>query len=1026
MNPDLSKWTINLSESDQPTEPADPDLDPQVIVSGNTVHMLWTARNADWSGYKLYYRRSTDSGKTWKTKVLLMSDPDNLTSNAERRMAVDGNIIHIFQRNYGTPPAAGCVWNGVLTYFRSTDNGATFETPRDIIYADAPNCYWHVENIYASASGGKVAVGYRYRKNDGPYTDIIGLLTSSDNGTIFTPHTAMQNDDDLILDDMVMNGDKIYMAVRHIHGYLNGGYDTASDLYVASSTNLGSTFVNKLVSVPSNVLDGNGTGVHKTNTLQDYHYSSNIAAAGNTVSIVWSGVDSTGTTCLFYRRSTNSGTSFEAVKNLSKPVLPAGRVPRWGLETIAAKGDFVYIVFVEDGTKRILFRSSSDGGANFAGLKELSKEGYKHIADGWWPVMTSDPADATGATVHVFWTGPRYVVSTNGGASFTNPVMVSNNFTLSAYDRPQMAVGMDGIVYFTGEGINRAGYDSDIFYRRFNPVAPAPSATNRAMNFHTEFLNSDGFLGIKDNMQVKATADTNFKSAMTLDAWVKVNRDSNVPGYFVYKADPAAYSPEGAWGSYMLGQWSNGSVDARIVTTDGTTPTGHVLVAGDPVPNGVWTHIAMSYSASGGPNNFKIYVNGNLVGSKTVTGNLATGPGILFIGGDDSNRYSPYSAADVNDVTIDDLRLWNRALTQAEIKQYMSGVTGTESGLRAYYNFNGTTMDITGHGNDGVLMYEETYVNGQAAPAAPSGLLAKATSEKQIVLTWTDKSNGEAGFEIERASGNCASATSWTTISSVGPDTTTYTSTGLTANTAYAYRVNSYNSSDSAYSNCASATTGVSGSPGAPSNLSAVSTSSSNINLTWKDNSSGETSFKVYRKKGTGAWTFLKTTAADAVSYTDTGAAGNEATDIYSYQVKGCVGTVCSPPTHPAVVPFKPTGLSNGGISVEFVRLVWTDGSTDETGFQIYRKDGSCSAGGTWTLIGTTGANAVSYKDATVSASSPYSYKLRAYTQSEGQPFAKGYSNYTSCLPVTTKPIACGDGLCNTGEAVTCPADCAP
>ena len=477
------------------------------------------------------------------------------------------------------------------------------------------------------------------------------------------------------------------MAVRHIHGYLNGGYDTASDLYVASSTNFGSTFVSKLVSVPSNVLDGNGTGVHKTNGLQDYHYSSNIAAAGNNVSVVWTAIDSTGTQSLFYRRSTNSGTSFETAKNLSKPVLPAGRAPVWGLETIAAKGSYVYVVFVEDGTSRVLFRGSSDGGSSFSPLKELTKEGYKHIAGGWWPVVVADPADTTGATVHVFWTGPRYVVSKDGGASFTNPVLTDTNFTLSAYNRPQMAVGADGIVHFTGEGINRSGYDEDIFYRRFNPVAPAPSPTNKAMNFHTEFLNSDGFLGIKDNMQVKATADTNFKSAMTVDAWVKVNRDSNVPGYFVYKADPAAYSPEGAWGSYMLGQWSNGSVDARIVTTDGTTPTGHVLVAGDPVPNGVWTHIAMSYSASGGANNFKIYVNGNLAGAKTVTGNLATGPGILFIGGDDTNRYSPYLAADVNDVTIDELRLWNRALTQNEIKTYMSGTTGTESGLEGVLQF---------------------------------------------------------------------------------------------------------------------------------------------------------------------------------------------------------------------------------------------------------------------------------------------------------------------------------------------------
>ena len=346
--------------------------------------------------------------------------------------------------------------------------------------------------------------------------------------------------------------------------------------------------------------------------------------------------------------------------------------------------------------------------------------------------------------------------------------------------------------------------------------------------------------------------------------------------------------------------------------------------------------------------------------------------------------------------------------------------------MRAYYNFNGTTKDITGHGNDGVLMYEETYLNGQSAPAAPSNLIAKATSDKQIVLTWKDRSVNESGFEIERAEGSCATATAWTTISRVGADTTTYTSTGLTANTSYAYRVNSYNSSDSSNSNCAPATTGAAGAPASPANLGAVSSSASTINLTWKDNSGAETGFKVYRKKGAGVWTLLTTTAGNAVSYTDAGANGNEAANKYSYQVKGCAGSVCSPSTNPAVVPFKPGGLSTDAISVEFVKLSWTDGSTNEEGFQIYRKTGTCADSGTWSLIGFAGVNEVSYTDTTVSASSPYSYKVRAYTQSAGQPFAKGYSGYTGCLSITTNPVECGDGLCNIGEDVSCPADCAP
>jgi predicted phage tail protein len=89
-------------------------------------------------------------------------------------------------------------------------------------------------------------------------------------------------------------------------------------------------------------------------------------------------------------------------------------------------------------------------------------------------------------------------------------------------------------------------------------------------------------------------------------------------------------------------------------------------------------------------------------------------------------------------------------------------------------------------------------------PAAPSGLTATALSRSQIRLAWTDKSNNESGFRIQRST----NGVSFTTIATVGAGVISYTNTGLQANTRYWYRVRAYNSAgNSAYSNTASART---------------------------------------------------------------------------------------------------------------------------------------------------------------------------------------------------------------------------
>jgi hypothetical protein len=67
-------------------------------------------------------------------------------------------------------------------------------------------------------------------------------------------------------------------------------------------------------------------------------------------------------------------------------------------------------------------------------------------------------------------------------------------------------------------------------------------------------------------------------------------------------------------------------------------------------------------------------------------------------------------------------------------------------------------------------------------------------------LGWTDNSNNEQGFKIERCQGNAC--TNFAEIAQVGSNVNSYSNTGLSRNTRYRYRVRAFNGGgNSAYSN---------------------------------------------------------------------------------------------------------------------------------------------------------------------------------------------------------------------------------
>ena len=687
-NPDLSYWTKNLSESAAPTELGEADFAQEIEVVGSTVHVMWITHDKDvWARYKIFYRRSTDNGQTWEPKQLLFTNDDLVTDVTYKRMVVTDTTVHIAVNYYG---GEGGGWYGVLGYLRSTNNGASFEPIRVLFTAAIA---YHVYDVRVASSNGKVTIGFRNQCNWQVNNEYY-ILNTDNGGANFTQHTvyATTTGDTWRVSDLQRVDDRIYVLYTDEYFYYGIVYGR---LYLAASSNAGSSFASTLISVPSL------NGQHKTYSLQDNHYVPKIAGVGNKVSVIWNGLDGDDVHSVFTRQSTNSGATFGATLNLTRGVIPDGKALQAGQETLAAQGSYVYSLFLSTASN-VYFRRSLDSGVTFQGLQELTAAANTpYIAGGWWPVIKTDPTVASGAKVHILWTRPTHVYSQDGGVTFTKPELVSPYFSYSnsGAARPQMAIGPDGKVHWTIEGqyyaVSFGGFgDFDIFYRGISP-APSPSGVNNGLHL---FSNTDD--ARYDNMQALASSYLNFTSQMTGEVWVRPYAGGKTTGTTSY-IKPIFHKVEQGYNfAYALQTWLvQGQAQAQIQTTDGKFWVNPASSTAGLVPDGSWSHLAFTYDAAGGANNFKLYLNGQLIASTTATGTLATDDGLFLTG-----YYGVWDVAE--------LRLWNRPLSQSELAANMyRPLKGNESGLNAYYSFKKTTMDITGHGNDGILMYMEQYIS---------------------------------------------------------------------------------------------------------------------------------------------------------------------------------------------------------------------------------------------------------------------------------------------------------------------------
>ena len=326
------------------------------------------------------------------------------------------------------------------------------------------------------------------------------------------------------------------------------------------------------------------------------------------------------------------------------------------------------------------------------------------------------------------------------------------------------------------------------------------------------------------------------------------------------------------------------------------------------------------------------------------------------------------------------LQTWTGAnfSTGPTIRQF----TGTP--VRIFNSPSGLTVITSVDGTPRFSLLDDSFstiYTTPTKPVAPGEPTVTTRSVSSVSLSWPDLSDNETGFRIEfRPATGLAP---WSTGTTSAANTTSATVTGLTANTIYEFRVLALNDalvSDPSPALSARTLSSPEEPAGEPYNLTVTRIFHNSITLSWSDNASNETGFRVLRSLSAGGATTTISLGPNATSYTDNSLSANT---TYFYRVQAFNGTfdadlsaqVSGRTLNAAAAPTAPSALTVSEITTTSARLTWTDNSTNENSFSV---DRSTVPAGTWTTAGNVGFNVRTFVLNGLSSGTAYSLRVRA------------------------------------------------
>lgn len=236
------------------------------------------------------------------------------------------------------------------------------------------------------------------------------------------------------------------------------------------------------------------------------------------------------------------------------------------------------------------------------------------------------------------------------------------------------------------------------------------------------------------------------KNSFTFSAWIKPNGvQDDYSGVFMTQSGDA-FGLNFREGNNTLGFHPAWSWDSNLIA-----------------PADQWSHVALVSNGT----DVKLYVNGvESINNTAMASSVFTSLDFGRYGNGRGDRYT--------DMEMDEISIWNRALTKDEIRQWRHLTKSTDgepilTGLVGYFQFNESTGNISLNksSNSNYIEYKGTSGSNHNASTVP---VFDGVSEKMTINSAGSKNFSTVDLTLTFANGTYPNGDVWVSKSSVNPD----------------------------------------------------------------------------------------------------------------------------------------------------------------------------------------------------------------------------------------------------------------
>lgn len=726
---------LSLSVNDTTCYTSDP-LPMQAAVSGKTVHVFWTDWRPNAQGETcVYYRRSTDAGKTWEnaraivaSKTISTTDINyvggSFGSNAKWYNVEGQNVqvVTVVKSENGE--------NSELLYTYSTDGGQTFQQ-RTLAKGSEGDGHYYYGRPHIVSDGQTVVIAFQNARYNGSNYK-TRVLTSFDGGATFKDKEI-----DMVQNfvDLQVSGKRWAVLGNDMYWNYNMWW---GNVYISTSTDGGESISTQNVA-PLVKDDTSWCQLEYMSGFNgaSFNYHPQMTLEGDVMNVIFAGcaVEVEGKSPTqdrahtIFRRSTDGGKTWTEAMYLPESNGSEG--------AIAAKGDHIYVLQAINGP---LMYYSHDGGKTWDIQKRCYWDGRYDGYSNFYELYIA-PDDASGQ--HVYLTGCRalLVESKDGFRTVDRTFSLGNESWYGGRtNNHSLTVLLDSegtehwFMNYQAPYKNFDPYFWNIVYRRNDPLPPTTDkemALDISKKVYAELTGKV----VNDVTIPMTTSLMETRDATTVECWVRVdemdysfeiasvtNNTTNHLGGLYYGGWYIHASMNGDWYNFYAGLSTEYSVDGkgkeiwdrwRYQIKD----------------KGYWHHVALTYDSNQEKDNIRFYVDGVLMGTATEKGKIAMGNNPIVIG-----RTSTYG--DKQKAKVDNFAIWSRALTQEEIQAHIYNTPDAkDSDCRLLLTFDGSMQDQSQYHNDPAPLMDAIIVDHDGIrPPHPEFTMTTDTNGQKVYV----------------------------------------------------------------------------------------------------------------------------------------------------------------------------------------------------------------------------------------------------------------------------------------------------